>query len=68
MKRTHSSMSADELELWRKRHGLSKELAGEKLGVTGRTIYYYLQGRSPIPETVKLLAEAIDDKATSQAR
>ena len=62
MKRTHSTMSAAELEAWRVRHGLTKEQAGEKLGVTARTIYYYLQGRSPIPETVALLCQAIDDK------
>jgi hypothetical protein len=68
MKRTHSTMSAAELEAWRERHGLSKMAAARKLGLDVRQIYHYLAGRR-ISKTVALLCQAIDDKEpTSQAR
>lgn len=56
--KTHSTMSAEELEAWRIKHGFTNRQAAERLGIGERTIYRYAAG-VPIPQTIKLLAEAI---------
>jgi transcriptional regulator with XRE-family HTH domain len=60
MKRTHSTMTAAELEAWRNRHSLTKEAAAAKLGISERMIYRY-EGGQPISETVALLCHARDE-------
>jgi transcriptional regulator with XRE-family HTH domain len=60
MKRTHSTMTAAELEAWRGRHGLTKDAAAAKLGISPRQMYHYLSGRHPISESVAKLCEALD--------
>jgi DNA-binding transcriptional regulator YiaG len=59
MKRTHSTMTASELEAWRVRHGLSKAGAARMLGISLRQVFNYLDGR-PISKTVALLCWAVD--------
>jgi transcriptional regulator with XRE-family HTH domain len=54
-------MTAAELEAWRKRHGLSKEAAAARLGISERQMYNYLAGRR-ISMTIALLCRALDNE------
>jgi hypothetical protein len=42
------------VKIWRKRHRLSQNGAGDALGITGRTIQLYEGGERPITKTIKL--------------
>jgi hypothetical protein len=60
MKRTHSTMTAAQLEAWRKRHQLTKEGAAAKLRISIRLMYRYLSGELVISGPVAALCEAHD--------
>lgn len=45
---------------WMVRHGLTLDGAAEALGLSRRTIAYYLSGEQPVPKTVMLATEGYD--------
>lgn len=47
---------------WMERHDFTLERAGEALGLSRRTIAYYLSGEQPIPKTVMLATEGYDKR------
>jgi len=55
-------MTADELRAIKERRQLKVAELAAKLGVKQRALYYYLDGTNPIPESVALLALAMDRK------
>jgi transcriptional regulator with XRE-family HTH domain len=60
MKRLGSAMTAADLEAWRDRHDLSLTKGAAALGVSRRQFMKYLRAETEIPETIALLAAAID--------
>jgi hypothetical protein len=61
MKRTHSTMTAAQLEAWRLRHMLTKEGAAAKLRISTRVMFYYLSGQLAIPGPIAALCQARDE-------
>ena len=53
-------MPASDFRHWLDRHGLSLSQAAEALGLSRRTIAYYVSGEQPIPKTVLLATEGYD--------
>ena len=47
---------------WMERHGLTLDRAAEALGLSRRTIAYYLSGEQPVPKTVMLATEGYDKR------
>ncbi len=47
-------MAPDAFRAWMSKHGLTQEAAAQALGLSRRTIGYYLSGEQPIPKTVLL--------------
>ena len=50
-------MRAADFRAWMDRHGLTQDAAAQALGLSRRTIAYYLSGEKPIPKTVLLATE-----------
>ena len=47
---------------WMERHGFTLDRAAEALGLSRRTIAYYLSGEQPVPKTVMLATEGYDKR------
>jgi hypothetical protein len=56
------TMPAEAFRGWIDRHQLTQERAAEALGLSRRTIAYYLSGEQPIPKTVMLATEGYDHR------
>lgn len=56
------AMPADAFRAWMNRHGLTLDRAAEALGLSRRTIAYYLSGEQPVPKTVMLATEGYDKR------
>lgn len=56
------AMPADAFRAWMNRHGLTLGRAAEALGLSRRTIAYYLSGEQPVPKTVMLATEGYDKR------
>ena len=56
------AMPADAFRAWVDRHGLTLDRAAEALGLSRRTIAYYLSGEQPVPKTVMLATEGYDKR------
>lgn len=54
------TMPADAFRDWTERHGMTLDRAAEALGLSRRTIAYYLSGEQPVPKTVMLATEGYD--------
>lgn len=59
------TMSSDAFRAWMKRHGLTLDTAAEALGLSRRTIAYYLSGEQPVPKTVMLATEGYDRRVAA---
>lgn len=55
-------MPAGEFRHWMERHGLSLNRAADALGLSRRTIAYYVAGEQPVPKTVMLATEGYDHR------
>lgn len=56
------AMSPALFRAWMERHGLTLDGAGEALGLSRRTVAYYLSGEQPVPKTVMLATEGFDKR------
>lgn len=56
------TMPAAEFRAWLDRHGLTLDRAADALGLSRRTIAYYLSGEQPVPKTVMLATEGYDHR------
>lgn len=56
------AMPAANFRAWMDRHGLTRDGAAEALGLSRRTIGYYLSGEQPVPKTVMLATEGYDKR------
>lgn len=54
------AMSPEAFRGWMERHKLTLDRAAEALGLSRRTIAYYLSGEQPVPKTVLLATEGYD--------
>lgn len=54
------AMPAAVFRAWMERNGLTHDGAAEALGLSRRTIAYYLSGEQPVPKTVMLATEGYD--------
>jgi Protein of unknown function (DUF2442) len=50
---------------WVDRHGFTLDRAADALGLSRRTVAYYLSGEQPIPKTVMLATEGYDRRAAA---
>jgi Protein of unknown function (DUF2442) len=50
---------------WMDRHGLTLDRAADALGLSRRTIAYYLSGEQPVPKTVMLATEGYDHRCAA---
>lgn len=57
------AMPADAFRQWIAHHGFTLDHAAEALGLSRRTIAYYLSGEQPIPKTVMLATIGFDRRA-----
>jgi transcriptional regulator with XRE-family HTH domain len=55
-------MPAEAFRAWMARHGLTRDRAAEALGLSRRTVGYYLSGEQPVPKTVMLATEGYDKR------
>ncbi len=55
-------MSATAFRAWMQRHGHTLDAAAEALGLSRRTVAYYLSGEQPVPKTVMLATEGFDKR------
>ena len=55
-------MPAKDFRHWMERSGLSLTRAADALGLSRRTIAYYVSGEQPIPKTVMLATEGYDHR------
>ena len=62
---TGEAMPAADFRGWIERHGMSLEAAAAALGLSRRTIAYYLSGEQPVPKTVMLATEGFDARAAA---
>lgn len=53
-------MAASAFRTWMENHSFTLDRAAEALGVSRRTIAYYLSGEQPVPKTVMLATEGFD--------
>jgi hypothetical protein len=53
------AMSPERFREWMQRNSLTLDTAADALGLSRRTIAYYLSGEQPVPKTVMLATEAI---------
>jgi hypothetical protein len=56
------AMPAAAFRVWMERHGLTLDRAAEALGLSRRTVAYYLSGEQPVPKTVMLATEGYDKR------
>ena len=56
------AMPREAFRAWMERHGLTLDRAAEALGLSRRTIAYYLSGEQPVPKTVMLATEGYDKR------
>lgn len=56
------TMPANAFRTWMDGHGMSLDRAAEALGLSRRTIAYYLSGEQVIPKTVMLATEGYDHR------
>jgi len=56
------AMPAEAFRAWLEGHGLTLERAAEALGLSRRTVAYYLSGEQPVPKTVMLATEGYDKR------
>jgi hypothetical protein len=56
------AMSAAAFRAWVERNGLTLDAAAEALGLSRRTVAYYLSGELPVPKTVMLATEGVDGR------
>lgn len=54
------AMPREAFRAWTERHGFTLDAAAEALGLSRRTIAYYLSGEQPVPKTVMLATEGYD--------
>ena len=54
------AMPRDAFRAWVERHHFTQDAAAEALGLSRRTIAYYLSGERPIPRTVLLATHGYD--------
>ncbi len=54
------AMPAAAFRAWMEGHGLTLDRAAEALGLSRRTVAYYLSGEQPVPKTVMLATEGYD--------
>lgn len=54
------AMPREAFRAWLDRHGLTLDAAAGALGLSRRTIAYYLSGEQPVPKTVMLATEGYD--------
>lgn len=54
------AMPAEAFRAWMEQHALTLDRAAEALGLSRRTIAYYLSGEQPVPKTVMLATEGYD--------
>ena len=56
------AMPRQAFRAWMERYGFTLDRAGEALGLSRRTVAYYLSGEQPIPKTVMLATEGYDKR------
>ena len=56
------ALPASDFRAWMERHGLTRDGAADALGLSRRTIGYYLSGEQPVPKTVMLATEGYDKR------
>ncbi len=56
------AMPATVFRGWMDRHGLTLDSAANALGLSRRTIAYYLSGEQPVPKTVMLATEGYNHR------
>lgn len=56
------AMPAIGFRAWMDRHGLTLDRAADALGLSRRTVAYYLSGEQPVPKTVMLATEGYDKR------
>lgn len=56
------AMPAEAFRVWVEKHGLTLGRAAEALGLSRRTVAYYLSGEQPVPKTVMLATEGYDKR------
>jgi len=59
MQRVKSTMTGFELEVWLQKNKWTVQQAADRLGISSRTLYYYLSDQLPIPATVANLISAL---------
>jgi hypothetical protein len=59
------TMAAAAFRQWMDGHGFTLDRAAEALGLSRRTIAYYLSGEQPVPKTVMLATEGFDGRAAA---
>jgi len=55
-------MPAGAFRTWIEGHGFTLDRAAEALGLSRRTVAYYLSGEQPVPKTVMLATEGYDKR------
>jgi hypothetical protein len=56
------AMPAAAFRAWIERHGFTLDRAADALGLSRRTVAYYLSGEQPVPKTVMLATEGYDKR------
>ncbi len=56
------AMPAAAFRDWLESHGFTLDRAAEALGLSRRTVAYYLSGEQPVPKTVMLATEGYDKR------
>lgn len=56
------AMPAAAFRGWMQGHGFTLDRAAEALGLSRRTVAYYLSGEQPVPKTVMLATEGYDKR------
>jgi hypothetical protein len=56
------AMPAAAFRAWLQGHGFTLDRAAEALGLSRRTVAYYLSGEQPVPKTVMLATEGYDKR------
>lgn len=56
------AMPAAAFRAWLEGHGFTLDRAAEALGLSRRTVAYYLSGEQPVPKTVMLATEGYDKR------
>lgn len=59
---TGDAMPAAAFRAWMQRHALTRDATAEALGLSRRTVGYYLSGEQPVPKTVMLATEGYDNR------